>query len=175
MAAFQLDTLGRAPQVAGSSGSVGESLGARNLFERHDLGNRLIRWFTFTIVFALVPLGTSVLLRHLEGEPMGETLRTSPELLFFSLMVCATALGDLTEAMVKGAADLLLRGLFSALLVGAVASAILYGSFIYSSVSTTGAATFRSNLAQISALLAVVFGLLGTAVQVLLGRIERAA
>jgi hypothetical protein len=136
------------------------------------MGNRLVRWFTFTVGFALLPLTVSILLNYLRGSEILATLQRSPELLFFCLMVCATALGDITESSVAVGRDIVLRILSSALLLGAVVSAILYGSFLNEQMAVAGSAAFQRRLFTLAALMSLLFLGLGTVVQVLLARIE---
>lgn len=124
------------------------------------------------MIFALLPLGAGLLLRALAGKFTTETLANSPEILFFSLMVSATALGDLSELAEPLGWDLTIRVLRSALFLGAMFSAILYGSFLYDRVIGPGSEGFRLRLLQVSAWLAVVFFTVSTIAEILLARIE---
>jgi hypothetical protein len=89
----------------------------------------LQKWFVFTIVFALVPFGCSWLLQHFE-QPASIRPENSPELLFFSIMVCASAVGELsTPAVRRGWRRAFLGLTFGGLLVVAVLSAVLFGVY----------------------------------------------
>ncbi len=136
------------------------------------MGDRLVRWFTYNVVFALLPLGAALLLRALAGKLTTEAVANSPEILFFALMVSATAMGDLSEIAAPLGWDLTFRILGSALLIGAVFSSILYGSLLYDSVIGPGSAAFRSRLLTVSIVLAVVLFIVCALVEILLGRIE---
>lgn len=137
------------------------------------MGKRLVRWFTYNVIFALLPLGTMLLLRALAGKLTVAAVAESPEILFFALMINATAVGDLTEITTHlGGWDLTFRIFGSALLLGAVCSAILYGCLVYDSVVGPGSATFRAQLLSVSIWLAIVFFVLSTIVEALIGRIE---
>ena len=87
-------------------------------------------------------------------------------------MICATALGDLTETTVGIGKDLFLRMLSSALLFGAALSAILYGSFTYDQISGQSSAAFQSAVLTLSFWMSGVFLVLGTLVQIFIARLE---
>ena len=42
------------------------------------MGDRLVRWFTYNVVFALLPLGAALLLRALAGKLTTEAVANSP-------------------------------------------------------------------------------------------------
>lgn len=136
------------------------------------MANRLVRWFTYNVTFALLPLACSLLLRALAGKLNIEDVAKSPEVLFFSLIVCATALGDLSEVAKPIGRDITLKIFRSVLLFGAVFSAILYGSLLYDTAIGPGSAAFRSRLLTVSVLMAVAFFILSTVVEAILGKIE---
>jgi NO-binding membrane sensor protein with MHYT domain len=138
------------------------------------VASRLVRWFTFTVLFALLPLGVTILLRKLTGTFTIRALEDSPEILFFALMICATSLGDMQALRTAVGKDLPLLVLWSALLLGSVFSAILYGSLAYDKLVTGGTEAFQQNLLSVSVLVAVIFFVLALIVQILLSRIEKA-
>ncbi|MDB4947923.1 MAG: hypothetical protein JWM27_572 [Gemmatimonadetes bacterium] len=89
----------------------------------------LQKWFVFTIVFALVPFGCSWLLQQFDQPGMVRP-ENSPELLFFSIMVCASALGELSTPSARtGWRRPFLGWMFGLLLVAAVLSAVLFGVY----------------------------------------------
>src|SRR3954447_15799089 len=118
------------------------------------MASRLVRWFTFTVLFALLPLGVTVLLGKLTGTFTIRVLQDSPEILFFALMICATSLGDIQALRSAVGNDLPLLALWSALLLGAVFSAILYGSLAYDKLIPGGIPHFQQNLLYVSVLVA---------------------
>lgn len=61
----------------------------------------MLRWFVFTLAMGLLPFGFSALLQTLRGVPPAEW-QNSPELLFFSVMVCASQLGGIFETLSQG-------------------------------------------------------------------------
>lgn len=136
------------------------------------MAKRLVRWFTFNVVFALFPLATALLFRNLAGKLTTDDIAKSPEILFFALMVSATALGDLFELFPSIGWDALLSTMGAILLIGAMFSAILYGGLLYNSMVEAGAEAFRSRLLTYSVILAIALFAVSTATEVMLGRIE---
>jgi hypothetical protein len=136
------------------------------------LGHRLVRWFTYNLIFALLPLCAAVLLRALAGKLSTDAIANSPEILFFAIMVSATAMGDLSEVTAPIDRDLILKVLQAILLIGAIWAAVLYGTLLYDSIIGPGSPSFRLGLLQVSAGLAVSLFLFSTVTQVLLGKIE---
>ncbi len=133
---------------------------------------RLNRWFTFAVAFALLPFATSLLFRRLAGVLTTDAVQQSPELLFFSLMICASALGDLHELTSVVGKDSVMRVLSSALLLGAAFAGILYGGFVYAGLPNQASGTFQRNLFQLSLMLAPTSLFVGTVVQIMIARTE---
>ncbi len=131
---------------------------------------RLLRWFTFNVVFALFPLITAILFRKLAGKLTPDDIAQSPEILFFALMISATALGDLSEVIPSVGLDALLGALAAILLIGSIFSAILYGGLLYNSIMDTDP-IFRARLLNYSIFLAVSLFGVSTLTEVMLGRI----
>jgi hypothetical protein len=89
----------------------------------------LTKWFVFTIVFGLLPFGCSFLLQQFE-HPGAATPENSPELLFFSIMVCAAGLGELSGFRHRvGWRKPVLGSAFGLLLVCAIVSAVVFGVY----------------------------------------------
>ncbi len=137
------------------------------------MGNRLVRWFTYSVVFALIPIVSSVVFRFFAGKLSVDTISRSPELLFFSLMINATALGDLSDVIQRRQKDLTV-GLFrSAVLIGAISSAILYGGFVLETVTQAVGQSFARSVFATSIFLGIASFALGVVVQIFLGRIKQ--
>lgn len=136
-------------------------------------GNRLVRWFTYNLFYAFFPLIASLSIHGLAGKFTFVAFVNSPEILFFALMVGATAGGDLSEISPPLERDLQFRILKSFLQYGTAFSALFYGVFIYDGIINPNSLTFRSNLLLVSVGLAVVLFIVGTVVEVMLGRIEK--
>lgn len=97
----------------------------------------MLRWFVFTVGMGLLPFGFSVLQQALRGIPPPRW-QNSPELFFFSIVVCASQLDGIfaSLAFIKGrdgdqdrerAALVPMFGLF---LFGAILAAALYGVYV---------------------------------------------
>ena len=136
------------------------------------MARRLVRWFTFNIAFALLPLGAAVLIRSLAGKLTREALANSPEILFFALMISATAVGDLVAVSKPEDNGTVFQILWSALLLGAVSAALLYGVFLYASIMNPAASDFRVGLWSISKWLAVTFAIVSTLAEAWIGHME---
>lgn len=139
------------------------------------MAKRLIRWITFDIVFALIPFILILVLRFLTGSLSVQTLSSSPEILFFAIMVSATATGDLYGLADPLGWDVQLRILFSFMLFGAVFSAILYGSFLYDTIIGSISPVFKENLFRLSIFLTSALAILAFLAEILIARIERAS
>lgn len=94
----------------------------------------MLRWFVFTITFGLLPFGFSVLLQALHGSGAGPW-QNSPELLFFSVMVCSAQMAEIFTSLTTSSGLLkrrrsLLSWMFCVFLIGGVCSAMLYGVYV---------------------------------------------
>ena len=136
------------------------------------MARRLVRWFTFNIAFALLPLGAAILIRSLSGKLTREALANSPEILFFALMISATAVGDLLAVPKPEDNGIVFQILWSALLLGAVFAALLYGVFLYVSIMNPAASDFRVGLWGVSVWLAVTFAIVSTLAEAWIGQME---
>ncbi len=145
----------------------------RSAEESRLTAKRLVHWFMYGCIFALVPFIVSVSLHALAGKLDIDAVASSPEILFFALMVSATALRDLSgiAASLDGK-DAIFDLLRSVLLLGAMGSAIFYGSLLHDSIIGPGSADFRLRLLWVAIGMAIVLFLLGTVVEILIGRIE---
>lgn len=94
----------------------------------------MLRWFVFSIGFALLPFSFRLVMLRLRGVP-GTGPQNAPELLFFSVMICAGQIADIFTALTGRAGFKrrrrrllgLLLGLF---LLGSVMCAALYGVYV---------------------------------------------
>jgi hypothetical protein len=104
--------------------------------------------------------------------PEGHRLNPS-EVLFFSFMVSAIALGDVFELVADSGWRISLAIFFSTLLFGAVWSIVLYAMNVFQGFSSKPQGVeSASNLLLYSEVLAGVFLLVGTIVQVVFGKAE---
>jgi uncharacterized protein (DUF2342 family) len=94
----------------------------------------MLRWFVFTMGMGLLPFGFSVLLQVLRGVPP-ERWQSSPELLFFSVMVSASQLDGISTSLAsparegEGGSRGLLSAMFGLFLLCAITTAALYGVY----------------------------------------------
>ena len=137
------------------------------------LATRLIRWFTFNVSFALIPLVCALFLRHMINGLTWQDVADSPEILFFALIISSTALGDISDMRKQVGNDLKFQIFWSALLLGAIFSAILYGSFLYDKLAAHQSRAFRDNLMKVSILLSASLLACSTLVESLIGRIHK--
>ena len=93
------------------------------------------------------------------------------EILFFSLMICVTVLGDLSDVVKPFGRGSLLYIILMSFVFGAVFSAVLYGAFLFDLLIGTNIAVFRTRLMWVSIGVAIILFLAGTATEVFLARI----
>lgn len=139
-----------------------------------NVSRRLINWFVYNFWFAFFPLTASVTLHYLGGKALRGALVSSPEILFFVIMTGATALGNLSEsesirAVGWGLWVMVLRAL---LLCGAISATFLYGILLYESIIGPSSPEIRERLLTLSVPMAIMFFVLGIAVEIAIGRAE---
>jgi len=133
---------------------------------------RLGYWLLYNILFALMPLGISMFFHWLAHHAVRTEIAKSPEVLFFSVMVAITTHGDIVQNG-KLIEELLWVGLCrSALLIGAIFSAILYGGLMVDLVFKNGELGFASGVLQTSLYVAAALFLISLFIQVAIGRKE---
>jgi hypothetical protein len=120
----------------------------------------------------LIPLAASVAIRWLTAKLTWNEIASSPEILFFTLVVCASAMGDLSESTALIGRTVTASALYSAFLLGLISSAILYGCLLYDGIAGPGSVGFRLQLLRMSVVLAAVFFLVSTIAEIYLGRNE---
>lgn len=97
----------------------------------------MLRWFVFTIGMGLLPFGFSVLQQALRGIPPAQW-QNSPELFFFSIVVCASQLDGIftslgsprTKEEDGDGGRALLVPMFGLFLFVAIFAAALYGVYV---------------------------------------------
>jgi hypothetical protein len=135
-------------------------------------GPNTTRWFTFAVAFALMPLVTTCILRYLKDAFTWNEVARSPDVLFFSVMICATALGDIVDAKARFEAYQPWPPTVALLSIGAVLTAVLYGALVFDTLDANGMTLSHLKLLQVSAALACACLALGTAVQINIGLAE---
>jgi hypothetical protein len=90
----------------------------------------MTKWFVFTFGFGLLPFAFAILFHYLH-DPAARLVESSPELLFFALVVAASETGELAGIFAVVPWKRRLQGLaFAMLLLIAVLSAALYGAYV---------------------------------------------
>jgi uncharacterized membrane protein len=133
---------------------------------------RLIRFLTYNLFFALLPLIISIVLRLLRNIVVPGGAYAS-ELLFFGIMISATVMGDMTDEIKLIGGDAKFELMRSIMMYGAVFSAILYGSYFYDSISPNGNSIFQSNVSTLSIFLAIMLFSAGTSIELLIVKIQK--
>ncbi|OQA04206.1 MAG: hypothetical protein BWY69_00073 [Planctomycetes bacterium ADurb.Bin401] len=138
------------------------------------MGKRLVKWFTYTVLFAFIPLASSILMKYLAGRLSFPSHSDIPEFIFFSLMVSSTSIGDLLDFLPSKEWGILLRITWSALLFSIIASAVMYGSYVYENTLSLGPQVFKDNLLFVSMVLSAVLFALTLVIQIFIGKAEQA-
>lgn len=99
------------------------------------------KWLLLTVIFGLLPYGAACFVSYLQ-DPAASPFRNSPELLFFSLLVCAAALGELLDEdrprYLRGGGGGMRSAALVVFFVGVAVSALLYGIYLYHDMSSPG-------------------------------------
>lgn len=136
---------------------------------------RISRWFWCNLVFALTPLGLMLLIRFLGQKLNFQDIASSPEILFFSLILCATSLGDALEYRNPANRDTLFTNIAFALIFIGLISAVLYGCLLFDTVLELQQISFRTRLLMFSIPLALSSLLVSYYTQTMIGKIEGTA
>lgn len=134
--------------------------------EKRFLTKRFVTWLFFSVVFALLPFLINVILLFLHNKLTFHRAIETPELLFFSIMICATTVNDLFQLSAKVEQDVKIHFFLLVFFLGAVFSAILYGVFCFDSITAQPSAApsvFKTRLSILSTIISIgilIFGLL---------------
>lgn len=135
------------------------------------MAKKLIRWFTYTILFALLPIAISLMLRFVFTSSIRQ-YNYAAELLFFTLMVSATTLGDIKDFNKQIGKDILMTIFFSTLLLLSIVSSILYSCSIICNIIESVKIDLYGNILILSICVSLLSSVLGTIVQILLAKVE---
>jgi hypothetical protein len=113
-----------------------------------------------------------LLIRFLGDKLSFQDVADSPELLFFSLMLSATSVGDAIENGKLNKSEALFTNMWCSLLFLAVVSAVLYGCMLLNSVLNLQLSAFSSNLLYFSVVLAVSSLSMSLATQLWIGKVK---
>ena len=136
------------------------------------MAQRLLRWVGFSLIFALVPLMTVLVVRWLADKLSIQALQENlSEVLFFALTLSVTSIGDLAKVRPPGAVGLLLNGLLWFFGAATIASSILYGFFHFDLLVVTNLPTLPHRLMWLSLGIAGVVCLASIVTQVFLAKV----
>lgn len=122
--------------------------------KQSPLWSHLIRFLMYNFIGALLPLMISWIIR-LVSDISASPGVYAPELLFFAVMINATALGDITdEVKIVGNAPLF-QFVKGVLLFGAIGVASIYGMYQYDTIVGPGNVAFRNNITQLTLIFAL--------------------
>lgn len=132
------------------------------------MADRMTKWFIFTILFAFIPITISLLFAYLSDIPRN-TYDFVGEILFFTIMVSSTSLNDII-VLNKAVEDFILTIFIGFFILLVLSASILYGSILYGQMNNITSELFNTRVFSISLTLAVLSGILGTIIQILLSR-----
>lgn len=138
---------------------------------RSAFWTHMIRFLMYNFVGALLPLAISYVIRQVADIPALPGVY-APELLFFAIMISATALGDITdEAKMVGKAPVfqLIRG---ALLFGSLGVASIYGMNQFDSIVGPGNINFRNNITNLTLICALTLFVTSLLAETLIAKIR---
>lgn len=132
------------------------------------MANRILKWVIYTLVFALLPTLISLLFSLIFGLKVNDY---STELLFFTIMICATSLNDIQEMKNQIEKDFVFNFFFGVCLLIIVTVSVIYGSILLVNMSEN-VISLNCNIKLISIILSILSGLIGFLIQVILYRTE---
>lgn len=132
------------------------------------MANRILKWFIYTLVFALLPTFISILFSFLFDLKINDF---SAELLFFTIMICATSLNDIQEMKLKIKKDFVFNLFFGICILIIVTVSVIYGSIVLVNMSQQ-TILLKCNIKTISIVLSILSGIISFLIQVILYRTE---
>ena len=136
---------------------MSQNINRKNIFSQPPgFWGHLIRFLVYNFIGALLPLFIAFSIRKTANIPPTPGVY-APELLFFAIMISATALGDITdETKIVGNAPLF-QSIKGALLFGAIATGVFYGMYQYDAIVGPGNPSFRSNITRYTFYLTIFY------------------
>lgn len=134
------------------------------------MGAHLIRFLMYNLVGALLPLFISLFIHYICNITPHAGVYT-PELLFFSIMISATALGDVTDEikLYEKMTFQLTKGI---LIFGSIGAAIIFGMFQYDAIVGPGNILFRENITKFSLIIAIFLFLISFITEFIVAKIK---
>lgn len=124
----------------------------------------------YNFVGALLPLFIALFIRHISNITPRPGVYT-PELLFFSIMISAIALGDITDEikLFKKTMFQIVKGI---LMFGSIVSGIIFGMYQYDAIVGPGNIPFREHITNSSLIIAVFLFLTSFVAEFLIAKIK---
>ena len=133
---------------------------------------RIINWFTYTILCALLPMMIAFTVRHILVVKDSIPYNYAGELLLFTVMVAASALGDIKDFRSVTGNDIFLDIFFSAMLILLLVSAILYGCNVVANNGHFDIIDNNGKMLILSGIIGILVAVLGTMVQIIIAKSE---
>ena len=127
------------------------------------MADRILRWLVYTFLFALLPILIDLLFTALFN--LANKNHVS-ELLFFTIMLCATSLNDIHEAQNNIENDILFKFFFSVCILILITVSAVYGGLFFFNMSNS------NSINQFAIVLCFISGILGFVIQILLQKAE---
>lgn len=134
------------------------------------MANRLVKWALFTMLFAFIPITISLLLTYLTGSSKN-LFDYNTEILFFTIMISSKSLSDIIGLNMK-VKDFVLTVFIGFFILLVLCSSVMYGSLLYGEITQFASDLFRERIFTISGILALISGIMGTVIQIMLSRVE---
>ena len=133
---------------------------------------RIVNWFTYTILCALLPMAITLIVRNIIITEELPPYTYAGELLMFTVMVTATSLGDIKDLRMETGADIYLDVFFSTMLLFLIASAILYGCSVLAENTSMQILDMNGKGLKLSIGISIICAVLGTIVQIIIAKSE---
>lgn len=131
------------------------------------MGNRLVKWFSLNVFFALTPLVAVIVVRTIANKLSFDDLtNNSLEVLFFAFMISVTTLSDLEEL---GGAAQKITVIYTTryfLLITSTWLALIYGVSLLDTIMELNLSGFRYRVFLFAAGYSIVVFLVGVIIQV---------
>jgi hypothetical protein len=132
---------------------------------------RLINWLAFSVGLSLLPLLFTWLFRALVRKETIEVNNDYPEVLFFSVVICATTVADIRGIKQNKRWENYFFLLEALLILGAVFSAVYYGGMRIISILDPSM-PLRAQLLRYSIYSTIILGAFSATAQVMLATVE---
>ena len=133
---------------------------------------RIVNWFTYTILCALLPMIITFTVRHILIAKDNVPYNYAGELLLFTTMIAASSLGDIKDFRLMTGKDIFLDVFFSSMLLLLLVSAILYGCNVVADNIYINIIDNNGNLLILSSIIGIITAILGTIVQIIIAKSE---